>query len=127
MTPPSISLWVDVLISVLVLAGALLALIGSVNVLRLPTFFQRLHAPALGATAGCGCVVLATVAYFSFKEEQFIPQAIAIILFMAMTTPMVTIFLMRAALFRERMAGNTKLPTTHSSDAHDAAETSDKS
>ncbi|MFZ4289842.1 monovalent cation/H(+) antiporter subunit G [Variovorax sp. HJSM1_2] len=123
MTGADFSLWVDALISLLVLVGALLALIGSVNVLRLPTFFQRLHAPALGATAGCACVVLATVTYFSFKEEQFIPQAIAIILFMALTTPMVTIFLMRAALFRERQSSNASLPAANTAETDDNEET----
>jgi hypothetical protein len=35
---------------------------------------------------------------------------------MAMTTPMVTIFLMRAALFRERQSGGTGLPTAHTAE-----------
>jgi multicomponent K+:H+ antiporter subunit G len=123
MTSTDSSLWVDVLISALVLVGALLALIGSVNVLRLPTFFQRLHAPALGATGGCACIVLATIAYFSFKEGTFIPQAIAVVLFMALTTPMVAIFLMRAALFRERQSGSANLPTANTAENDENEET----
>ena len=48
----STPLWVEAVTAGLVLTGALAALVGSFGVLRLRTFFQRVHAPTLGATLG---------------------------------------------------------------------------
>ncbi|MDB5850873.1 MAG: Na+/H+ antiporter subunit [Rhodoferax sp.] len=103
-------LWAEILTAVLALAGSLLALIGAVGLLRLPTFFQRVHAPTLGSTLGCWCLVLATIVYFSVKENSLSVHAVLIGIFIALTAPITTIFLLRAALFRERRAGNPKVP-----------------
>ena len=46
------SSWVDVVTAVLVVVGSLAALVGSFGLLRLKTFFQRVHTPTLGATVG---------------------------------------------------------------------------
>ena len=40
----------------LVLGGAL-ALIGGIGLLRLPDFYQRMHAPTLSNTLGCGSAI----------------------------------------------------------------------
>ena len=106
----TVPLWVEVVTAFLVLAASLLALIGSVGLLRLPTFFQRVHAPTLGATLGCWCMVLATIFYFSAKDGRLSLQALLICVFVALTTPITTIFLLRAARFRERRAGNASVP-----------------
>ncbi len=55
-------LWVDALTAAFLVAGGLAALIGSFGLARLGTFFQRVHAPTLGATVGTWCLVLATIA-----------------------------------------------------------------
>ena len=106
----TVSLWVEIATAVLALAGSLFALIGAVGLLRLPTFFQRVHAPTLGATLGCWCLVLATVVYFSAKEDSLSVHAVLIGIFIALTAPITTVFLLRAALFRERRAGNPNVP-----------------
>jgi multicomponent K+:H+ antiporter subunit G len=106
----TVPLWVEIVTAVLALAGSLFALIGAVGLLRLPTFFQRVHAPTLGATLGCWCLVLATVVYFSAKEDNLSVHAVLIGIFIALTAPITTVFLLRAALFRERRAGNPDVP-----------------
>jgi multicomponent K+:H+ antiporter subunit G len=90
-------LWVDVLTAALVVTGAVAALLGSVGLVRLPTFFQRIHAPTLAATFGTWAQ--------SFVQEQLFVHALLIAIFIALTAPVTTIFLMRAALFRRRTAG----------------------
>jgi multicomponent K+:H+ antiporter subunit G len=97
-TPP----WVDALTALLVVLGALAALIGSFGVLRLRTFFQRVHAPTLVTTLGVWSLTLATVAQLSFEHGQLYVHSLLIGLFIALTAPVTTIFLMRAALFRTR-------------------------
>lgn len=105
-----IPFWAEIVTAVLVLAGSLLALIGAVGLLRLPTFFQRVHAPTLGSTLGCWCMVLATIVYFSAKDGSLSVHAVLIGIFVALTAPVTTVFLLRAALFRQRRAGHPDVP-----------------
>jgi multicomponent K+:H+ antiporter subunit G len=94
--------WTELLTALFVVVGAAFAAIGSFGLVRLPSFFRRIHAPTLGATLGVWCTTLATVIYFSAQGRSLFLHALLIALFMALTAPVTTIFLMRAALFRER-------------------------
>ena len=105
-------LWAELLISALVLAGSLLALVGSFGLATLRSFFQRIHAPTLVSTMGMWSITLATVLFFSLQGGQLYLHALLITFFIALTTPITTIFLMRAALFRERMTGRGTVPPT---------------
>lgn len=98
-------LWVDALTALLVVVGALAALLGSLGVLSLKSFFQRVHAPTMGATLGTWGFTLATAVQISFERGQFYLHALLIAVFIALTAPVTTIFLMRAAVFRGRMRG----------------------
>jgi multicomponent K+:H+ antiporter subunit G len=100
-------LWVDALTAAFLVVGGLATLIGSWGVLRLGTFFQRVHAPTLGATLGTWCFVLATIAQSSFARGQPSARAVVIAVFIALTAPITTIFLLRAAIFTERLRGST--------------------
>lgn len=102
-------LWAEALIGLLAVAGALAALIGSFGVLRLRDFFQRVHAPTLGATLGVWCLTLATAVQGTFAQGQPFVHALLIPVFMALTAPVTTVFLMRAAVFRGRLRG-TDIP-----------------
>jgi multicomponent K+:H+ antiporter subunit G len=98
-------LWAEILTAVFAVIGAAFAAIGSFGLVRLPTFFGRIHAPTLGATLGVWSVTLATIVYFSVQGRSLFLHASLIALFVALTAPVTTIFLMRAALFRERQKG----------------------
>jgi len=95
-------LWAEIVTAVFVVLGAAFAAIGSFGLVRLPTFFRRIHAPTLGATGGVWSMTVATIVYFSVQSHGIFLHAALIVLFVALTTPVTTIFLMRAALFRER-------------------------
>jgi len=101
-TPP---LWAEIAIAALVLLGAAIAMVGSLGLLRLPTYFERVHAPSIIATMGCWCIVHASILYFSLLGRHLAIHPLLIALFVAITVPVTTIFLMRAALFRARRAG----------------------
>ena len=98
-------LWLEIIVAVLVLSGAALALLGSTGLLRLPTFFERVHAPAIIATLGCWLIMHGTVLYFSVADSSLALHALLIAVFVAITVPIMSIFLMRAALFRARQMG----------------------
>jgi multicomponent K+:H+ antiporter subunit G len=99
-------LWAEILTAVFAVVGAAFAAIGSFGLVRLPTFFSRIHAPTLGATVGVCCTTIATILYFSVQGGNLFLHASLIALFVALTAPVTTIFLMRAALFRERQKGS---------------------
>lgn len=110
MTGQALPLWVDIAVSALVLCGALIALAGSLGLLRLKTYFERVHAPSIIATMGCWCVMHGTLIYFSFIDSLAL-HALLIALFVAITVPVTNIFLMRAALFRARRLGEKVPPS----------------
>ena len=104
-TTAVLPLWLEIIVAVLVLAGAALALLGSIGLLRLPTFFERVHAPAVIATLGCWLIMHGTVLYFTVADRSIALHALLIAVFVAITVPIMSIFLMRAALFRARQMG----------------------
>ena len=119
----ALPLWAEIMVAALVLAGAGLALLGSSGLLRMRTFFERVHVPAIITTLGCWCVTLGTVLFFSIQRGELAVFPILIALFIAITVPISTIFLMRASLFRARQAGKDVPPSVSRSvppGAHDS-------
>ena len=111
MTDAALPLWAEITIAAMVLTGATNALLGSWGLLRLKTYFERVHAPSIIATMGCWCIMLGTIVYFSLQGQGLALHALLIALFVAITVPVTNIFLMRYALFRARRAGNDVPPS----------------
>ena len=103
-------LWTEIVVAALVLAGAAVALLGSFRLLRLPNFFERVHVPAIIAMLGCWCVMWATVLFFSVQQGELTVFPLLTAVFIAITVPIPTIFLMRASLFRARQMGKDVPP-----------------
>ncbi|MBB3974220.1 monovalent cation/H(+) antiporter subunit G [Hansschlegelia beijingensis] len=101
--------WVAILTAALVLLGAALALVGSIGLLRLRGFYDRVHAPTLGATLGAGSIALASMIYFSALETRPVLHEALILIFVAVTTPVTLMILVRAALFRDRAENDDPL------------------
>ena len=89
--------------ALLVLAGASLALIGSVGLLRLKTFYERVHPPTMGTTLGTGLVLIGSMIFFTIQESRPVLHEILIGVFMTLNTPVTYMLLVRAALHRDRM------------------------
>jgi multicomponent K+:H+ antiporter subunit G len=97
-------LWAQILVAALVFGGSLIALHGLRGLLRLKSYFERVHSPSIIATMGCWLIMHATWIYFSVSGQGFVMHSVLIAIFIAVTVPITTIFLMRAALFRSRRA-----------------------
>ncbi len=52
---------IELLVSLLLLVGAVFAMIGAIGLVRLPDFFSRLHAPTKASTLGIGAVLTASM------------------------------------------------------------------
>ena len=89
------------LTAILLVSGAAITLIGSLGLLRLRGFYDRVHAPTLGTTLGTTCVALASIIYFSSLETRFAFHELLIVIFIIATTPISLIILIRAAVLRD--------------------------
>jgi multicomponent K+:H+ antiporter subunit G len=95
-----VPLWAAVPASVLLIAGGLLAVIGSFGLLRLPDFYQRMHPPTMGTTLGVGCTLLASMLVSSGAAGRPVIHELLITLFVVMTAPVTAMLLVRAAGYR---------------------------
>lgn len=86
----------------LLFLGAAITLIGSLGLLRFKSFYERVHAPTLGTTLGAGCIVLASMIYFSVLQTRPVLHEILIAVFVTLTTPVTLMILVRAAMLRDR-------------------------
>jgi multicomponent K+:H+ antiporter subunit G len=98
-----LSPFVALLTALLVLLGAALALIGSLGLLRLKSFYDRVHAPTMGATLGTGFVLIASMVLFTALESRPVLHEVLIGVFMTLTTPVTFMLLVRAALYRDQL------------------------
>jgi len=105
--------WVAALVAFFLVLGALLALIGAIGFLRLPSFYQRIHAPTLGTSWGIGGVMLGSMIFFSVASSRLAIHEILIGIFVTVTTPITLMMLARAALHRDRAEGNGEAPSKH--------------
>lgn len=98
----ALPLWAAIPAAVFLVLGASLALIGSWGLLRLPTFYERIHAPTLGTSWGAAGIVLASIIVFSLTEGRLVLHELLIGFFVSITTPVTLMLLGRAALYRDR-------------------------
>jgi multicomponent K+:H+ antiporter subunit G len=98
---PEISVLSGMLVATLLIGGAAITLIGSLGLLRLRSFYERVHAPTLGTTLGTACVAVASMIYFSALGSRPVLHELLIVVFVTMTTPISLVILVRAAVFRD--------------------------
>ena len=110
MTEADLPAWAAIVVVALAVIGSALSLLGAVGLVRLKTFYERVHAPTLGATLGMALILLASIVWFTTVERRFMPREILIGLFLTVTTPVTLILLARAALFRDRTEGAEDTP-----------------
>lgn len=104
MLPP----WIAIPAALLLVVSGLITLIGSLGLLRLPTFYARLHSPTLGNTLGVFCVLLASIIISSFLQHRPVFHELIIIIFLVITSPVTAMLLTAAALRRDVNHKQTK-------------------
>lgn len=97
--------WAAVPVALLLVVGGSIVLIGALGLLRLPNFYQRIHGPAISITLGAGGVLLASMLYFTVLQSRPVMHELIIAVFILMTAPVVSMLLMRAAIYRELRTG----------------------
>lgn len=100
--PPSIA----IIIAVLVMIGTVLTLLGTVGLVRLGNFYDRLHAPTLGTSWGTTGILIGSMMMFSTVGDRLIVHEVFIGLMIMVTMPVTLMVLGRAALHRDRAEGH---------------------
>ena len=101
----AVPLWIEALVGALLVASGIASIVAAVGLVRLQSFFMRMPPPALASTFGVWAVALASIAWFSALASRPVLHAWVIPVLMAITVPVTTALLARAALFRKRQAG----------------------
>jgi multicomponent K+:H+ antiporter subunit G len=96
-----IPVYAAVPIMTLLIMGAAISLVGSLGLLRLRSFYERIHAPTLGTTLGTSCVALASIIYFSTLGSRLAMHELLVIAFVTATTPISLMVLVRAAILHD--------------------------
>lgn len=105
MAPGDIPAWAAIPVALLLIIGGSIIVVGALGLLRLPTFYQRIHGPAITVTLGTGFLLLASMLYFSVLRSRFVTHELIIAAFVLMTAPVVAMMIMRAAVYRDLRAG----------------------
>jgi multicomponent K+:H+ antiporter subunit G len=101
MTGEPMALWVEILVSLLLILGSLFVLIGALGLYRLPDFFMRLHGPTKATTLGVGGVVMASLVFFSADRDGLSLHELLISLFLFISAPVSAYMLAKAAVLQQ--------------------------
>ncbi|AZB44228.1 Na+/H+ antiporter subunit G [Bacillus sp. FJAT-42376] len=107
------------IIGAFILLGALLCLIASIGVLRLPDVYTRNHAASKGATLGVMSLLLGVFLYFFLVQGHFNSRVLLGIVFVFITSPVAGHLIMRAAF-------NTNVPLWENSVQNDLQKKKDE-
>ena len=110
--------WAALITAFLVLLGSGLALIGNIGLIRFASFYERVHAPTLGATLGMLSILVASIVCFSALQTRPVVHEILIGVFVTITTPVTLMLLVQATLYRDRLEEKDPLEKRATSPTH---------
>lgn len=116
-TVPDLPLWATLAVSLFLIVGSAFTLIGTIGLTRLKSFYERVHAPTIGTSAGVFSICTASILCFSVLGTRLAIPEILIFVFVTITMPVPLILLARAALFRDRVEGSSEVPSDEEVDA----------
>lgn len=107
----NLPLWAALLVALLLVLGSGLTLLGAIGLVRLDSFYKRVHSPTMGTTWGTGGILLASMLFFTMTEGRPVLHELLIAVFVTVTTPVTLMLLARAALYRDRTEQSPHVPT----------------
>jgi multicomponent K+:H+ antiporter subunit G len=106
----SLPAWVMLPVAALLVLGSTLTLLGALGLLRLQSFYDRIHAPTLGTSWGTASILIASMLAWSWVQDRVLLHELVIGICVMVTTPVTLMFLGRAALHRDRVEGAGGVP-----------------
>lgn len=100
MTSIEMPWFLELVIAIFLLFGAIVALIGSWGLAKLSDVYMRLHGPTKASTLGVGCTLIGSLLYFSHLQEGLSVQEALVTMFLFATAPVSAHMIAKAALRR---------------------------
>jgi multicomponent K+:H+ antiporter subunit G len=107
--PANMPEWAAIIVAVLVLAGALITMLGTIGLARFADFYERIHAPTLGSSLGAAFILLASSIYSTVGLGRPVLHEFLVFIFILVTTPVTLMLLARATLYRDKAENNANL------------------
>ena len=95
------NLFVEFVVSALIVIGGVFLLVGSLGMIKLPELMARLHAPTKATTLGIGSALFASVVFFSVTGDFSIHEVL-IVFFLFLTAPITAHFVAKAYMHEHR-------------------------
>lgn len=102
----TLPVWAALPAALFLILGGTLALVGSMGLLRMKSFYARMHPPTMNTTLGTGCVLIASMIASSTLLHRPVVHELLITVFVLLTSPVSAMTLMRAAVYRTRLHGH---------------------
>ena len=90
--------WIELVVSVFLVAGAVFVFIGSLGLAKLPDFYTRLHAPTKATTLGMGGLLAASAILMTYQQGYLSLHELLITLFLLITAPVTAHMLAKTAM-----------------------------
>ncbi len=88
----------EVLVVAMLAVGCFFTVLGAFALIKLPTFFQRIHGPTKASTLGVGCILFASIGYHAMVGNGLHPRELLITVFLFLTAPVSAHMMAKAAL-----------------------------
>ena len=92
------NVYVELIVSALLIMGGLFVLLGSIGLLKLPDFYMRLHTPTKATTLGMGALLVASMIITSVCNGGLSAHELLISIFLFITAPVSAMMLAKTAL-----------------------------
>lgn len=89
--------WIELVVSVFLVMGAIFVFIGSLGLAKLPDFYTRLHGPTKATTLGMSCLLIASVVLVTYQQGHLSLHELLISLFLIITAPVTAHMLAKTA------------------------------
>ncbi|WP_273753986.1 MULTISPECIES: monovalent cation/H(+) antiporter subunit G [unclassified Bartonella] len=105
-----VSLIVAVAVTVFLILGSGLTLIGTIGLVRLPSFYKRLHMLSLSTSWGAGSILVASFLYSIFVDHHFVFHEFLLMIFLLVTIPAASMLISQAAAYRHYSENKLEKP-----------------
>ncbi|WP_375607883.1 MULTISPECIES: monovalent cation/H(+) antiporter subunit G [unclassified Bartonella] len=105
-----VSLVVSIAVTFFLILGSGLTLIGTIGLVRLPTFYKRLHMLSLSTSWGAGSILIASFLYSIFIDHHFVFHEFLLMIFLFITMPVASMLVSQASAYRHYSKNKLKKP-----------------
>ncbi|MET3559476.1 multicomponent K+:H+ antiporter subunit G [Bartonella japonica] len=107
-----VSLVAAMTITVFLILGSGLTLIGMIGLVRFSNFYKRLHMLSLSTSWGAGSILIASFLYSTFVDHHLVFHEILLMIFLFVTIPVASMLVSQAAAYRHHSENISEKPLT---------------